>query len=830
MTVAAKPHEATAGADPGVRSVAARSLDLRLVPVALGLWAASWLATAPAAAASVLAWACAAATLVTGVLVLGAPVPRCALDDAWRGRLALALLAGAAGATVALLHGAVDTAGPLPALADAGRTAELRLHLTGDPRTSTGRVHGDHRSDDLAVVDAVAVAVRADGVPAVTVRTPVVVLAPPRGWLGLLPGQEVAAQGRLSRSAQGDAVLVRVRDPPAAVSPPSFVQRAAGAVRTGLRAATADLPPDPSALLPGLVVGDTSRMPEDLVAAFRTAGLSHLVAVSGGNLAVVVGAVLWLARWCGVRGRWLVALAALAMVAYVIVTRGEPSVMRAAAMATAGLVALATGRPRQGVPVLAAAVIVLLLVDPSLARSYGFALSAFATAGLVVLAPGWARRLGERFVRWPGGRRWGSLAGHALAVPLAAQVAVAPVLVLLDPRVSLVSVPANLLAAPAVAPATVLGLGVAVLATASVPVASLLARVAGLPAALIAGVGRRAAELPGAAVGWPSGLPGALLLAVVLVAVGLGLRSRSAARHRRLRRRDRWRTPARAGAVAATCAGLVVTPVTALVRAGSWPPPDWRIVACDVGQGDALALRAGPHAAVVVDAGPDPDAVDACLRRLDVERVPLLVLTHDHADHVEGLPGVLRGRIVDRVLAGPYGEPQTEAARVRRWLDGADVPASLAVPGQQLTVGDVRLRVLWPERIIDDGSVPNNASVVLRAQVDDVSVLLTGDVEPAAQRALLAGELTDPSVLPVDVLKVPHHGSGNQDPRLLATTGAAVALVSVGLGNDYGHPDPRTVTLLERAGLRVERTDLDGAVAVAGRSGHLRVVELGPAP
>jgi competence protein ComEC len=216
--------------------------------------------------------------------------------------------------------------------------------------------------------------------------------------------------------------------------------------------------------------------------------------------------------------------------------------------------------------------------------------------------------------------------------------------------------------------------------------------------------------------------------------------------------------------------------------------------------------------------------VDRCLRRLDVRRVPLVLLTHLHADHVEGLPGVLRHRSVGQVELGPYGEPADELGRVRAWAAAARVPLRQAVVGERVVVGPLEWQVLWPQRVITgEGSVPNNASVVTLAEARGVSMLLTGDVEPAAQRGLLARWPAGP----VDVLKVPHHGSAYQAPELLRALRPRVALVSVGAGNDYGHPAPGTLRALVAAGAVVGRTDRDGDLAVVADGDGPRLVPRG---
>jgi competence protein ComEC len=203
-----------------------------------------------------------------------------------------------------------------------------------------------------------------------------------------------------------------------------------------------------------------------------------------------------------------------------------------------------------------------------------------------------------------------------------------------------------------------------------------------------------------------------------------------------------------------------------------------------------------------------------------VREVPVVVLSHLHADHVEGLRGVLRGRAVGEVQVGRYDQPVEELVRVRRWCAARDVPVTRALIGDEVRVGPVRWRVLWPARVIEAGSVPNNASTVLLVAVRGVRLLLTGDIEPEAQRALLArGGLG-----PVDVLKVAHHGSAYQAPELLSVVRPRVALVSVGAGNDYGHPARATLAALRRASAVVGRTDRDGTLVVAGSGRALRLV------
>ncbi|MEU5878496.1 ComEC/Rec2 family competence protein [Spirillospora sp. NPDC047279] len=668
-----------------------------------------------------------------------------------------------AGMRVAAVEG-----GPVREMARAERVVELEAVVTGEPQaTATAR-------RPVFLVRA-----RAEVVQRTRVRVPVLLIAADPRWSGLVPSQRVRSTARLDVPRHGEllAAAAVVRGPPRVLGSPSRAQRAAESVRTKLRQAVERLPDDQRGVLPGMVVGDTSRLDDALAEDFRTAGLSHLLVVSGANLAIVIGAVLAACRFAGLGRRWSPLVAGLAVIGFVLVARPEPSVLRAAVMGTIGLLALLSGRERQGLPALCAAVIVLVLVDPSLARSYGFALSVVATAGLLVLAPPWRERLRRRM---PG------FLADALAVAAAAQIAVSPLLVTLSGELGLVAILANLLAAPAVAPATLLGALAALVAFVSLPLARLVVWPAGLAVGWIVWIARAAADLPFASVVWPGGAFTLLLTGVAAYAV------------------LRWR-PARL-VCAALVTGVLVAFVGLRCTAPGWPPRDWMLVACDVGQGDGLVLSVGEGRAVVVDAGPDPGLIDGCLRRLDVRGVAMLVLTHPHADHVDGVAGVRRGRAVDMVLTTPR-----TSGKETRLLGG--LPVQVAGPGQEWTVGELTLSILGPPdgpRLTsdDDGTAINNASIVMVARRPGFSALLAGDVETEAQQSLA------PGVPPVQVLKVAHHGSRRQDPAFTLATRAKISIISVGRDNDYGHPSPPTMALLHRLGARVHRTDERGDVAV----------------
>lgn len=805
--------------------------DLRLVPPALAAWAtAALVLDVPAG------WAVGVVTsalLLAGALLLG-PV---------RGRphapvAAAVLLCVAASAASAALHGADPRRGPVPELARRYATVTAEVEITADPRLTRPRVQGNRAVPPTVLIAADVRRLSESGGTTVTTRTPVLVLVDvgeegkqsrtrpaASRWLKLLPTARLRVTARLSPPREGGdriAAVLRVRagrQPPESSAKPSAAQRVAGRLRAGLREATEDLSTDARALLPGLVVGDTSRVTPELEEAFKETDLTHTLAVSGANFTIVLALLLGppglaqrserrgLAPRLGLHLRTTALLGGLLALAFVVVCRPDPSVLRAAAFGSVALLALATGRRRSLLPALATTVLLLVLYDPWLARSYGFLLSVLATAALLTIAPRWSAALRSRRVP--------PRLAEALAAAAAAQALCAPVVVVLSQRVSLVGVPCNLLAEFAVAPATVLGFAALATAPAAMPLAKSLAWCGGWPAEWIAGIARAGAALPGAGVDWPGGWAGAALLALVTVAVLLA--------GRRLLRHPWW------CGVCALLLLLVVTQPPPLARViKGWPPPGWRMVMCDVGQGDALVLAAGKGTAVVVDAGPDPTLVDHCLRTLGITRVPLVLLTHLHADHVAGLPGVLRGRSVGAIETTALEEPAEQAEFVHRQAAARHIPLRHAAAGEQRRSGPLSWQVVWPPASPPTTTAPgteggpNDASVTLLVRTGGIRLLLLGDLEPPAQQEL-ARSPAAALLEGVDVMKVAHHGSAHQDFAFLRKVAPRLALISCGEDNTYGHPAPGTVAALRAQGATVLRTDRDGAVAVAGTGRELRV-------
>lgn len=489
------------------------TVDLRLAPAAVVAWVAALaVVRVPPGASAVAGAACVA--VATGLLTMTTR----RRWHAWTsprapGTLALALVAGAlvlgAGAAQvsARLHGL------LPELATAHATATVTGRVAADPEPvpsawpgAPPTVRWTLAASRVEAPGPGGGALRGDAVGTVAVLS----AADDPG--SAVPGYgaivRVEARLRPGRPGDRDVALALVR----AVElqrPPRVWDAAASRLRDGARAVARALPGDAGALLPGVTVGDTSAVPQDLRDAMRASGLTHLTAVSGAHFALV--ATLVLAAVSAVRAPpWAQAASVgLATAGMLLLVHPEPSVVRAAAMGLVGVLGLARGRPARAPAALAAAVVVLLVADPWLGGELGFALSVAATAGLVLLGTALARR-------WSG--RLGRTAATALAVPVAAQLACGPLVLLGGGSVSPWGVVANLVAAPAVAPATLLGLAATLVAPWCPAGAAVPGALAGAACWWIGAVARAAAAVPSPV--WLSGAAGVATLVVTSLATG----------------------------------------------------------------------------------------------------------------------------------------------------------------------------------------------------------------------------------------------------------------------------------------------------------------------
>ena len=537
--------------------------DLRLAPVLGTAWAgAGALVAAPPAVVTAVALAAGALSALALVLAVRlvrratapppagrtGPLPARVVTARPAGarRRATAVAASTAAAAAVLATVAVSvlatvaaTGGPLVDLAENGASARVTLVVTGSAhRVAPPRGPAGRSLPERWVLRARAVGVTGGaGSPGATgLRTPVVVLAGP-AWAGLQRGARAQVLGSLEATDPGDAAraLLTTRAPPRVLSRPSGWAGVVVGLRAGLATACAPLGADAGGLLPGLVVGDTSAVPPDLSEAMRATGLTHLTAVSGANVALVVAAATALAAAVGLMRRARVVVAGAVLLAFAGVAGPDPSVLRAALTGVVGLAGVLSARRGAGLPALGAVGTVLLVADPWLARSFGFALSVLATGGLLVLGRPWAAALARVVPRW---------LALAVAAPLAAQAVCGPVVLLLSDGLPALAVPANLAAAPVVGPTTIAGLGATLLAPLWPAGAVGLARVGGIGTWWISTVARAGAALPVATLPWPGGGAGALALAAATVAgvaavALLGTLARRGSPARRTRRSSR---------------------------------------------------------------------------------------------------------------------------------------------------------------------------------------------------------------------------------------------------------------------------------------------------
>lgn len=606
-------------------------------------------------------------------------------------------------------------------------------------------------------------------------------------------GVTFTVTGTLASTAPGDgrAVLLFATDAPEWRADPDWQFDWANQLRRTFAAATSSLPGGGGELLGGLAIGDTSAVSDDLDAAMKTSSLSHLTAVSGANCAIVVGLIMALGGRVGAQRAVRIGLSILVLLAFVIVVTPDPSVLRAALMATFVLIALGSGRPIRGMAVLSLATIALLVFDPWLSRNFAFVLSVFATAGLLLFAEPLAQFLG----RWMP--RWLSL---VIAVPLAAQLACQPVLLLLQPSLPTYGVLANVLAAPAAPIATVVGLAACV-ALSVIPLIGLaLMWIAWLPSAWVAAVAEFFAEAPWARIPWWEGWVGVVTLSVLTVLLLAALVTTGVWRARALTLLT----------IAATCA-LAVVAGSAVSAAATWPR-DWQFAQCDVGQGDAVVVRSGGTTALI-DTGAEPELLQSCLERLSIDHVDLLVLTHFDHDHVGGTEAVV-GRVGTAVV-GPVSSREDEA--VLEALAAAGAAVTEVHAGDRGQLGELQWSILWPTAQLSGIEPGNDASVVIefRPRPDCVeqclSAVFLGDLGESAQARLTAAQ----TFRPVDVVKVSHHGSGDQYPALYTELKATLGLIGVGADNGYGHPTADALAMLDDAGTAVARSDRDGLVLVS---------------
>jgi competence protein ComEC len=608
-------------------------------------------------------------------------------------------------------------------------------------------------------------------------RVPIRVMTSHRSVTKLLPGQRLSAQGRIVSSKEARvAALVVIKDEIHILTPPSRWANALGAIRLGLRSLSGD--GNAGALIPGMVLGDTSKQSAEFKDSMKRSGLTHLVAVSGANFALVSAFVLWLMQFLFSKMKFRLSATAISLIAFIALVRPSPSVLRAAAMAAVLLIAQGTKRGRDSLPALGFAMAAVVIVDPWQARDAGFALSVLATAGLLLFAPVLIEKLSSHMP---------VKLAQALSPPIAATVFCSPIIVALSGYLAPMSIIANLLAAPFVAPITIVGFIAALFSPFASFISSVLIWFIRIPAGAIALIAHWASSFP--VLTLQTGKIGFLIVASFTLLAWLF---------------KKWFK------YIVIFTLIILISITWLQR---WPGGDWQVANCDIGQGDSMVINLGNNRGIVIDVGPDAVAEDRCLNALGIKEIPLLILSHFHADHVAGLPGALNKRTVGQVWVSVNSAPLVESAMAGSALAGVEMIK--AVRGMSSRVGPLTIKVLWPtlsatsfEEMPGDGSQINNSSIATLITSNEFSIFAGGDIEPPVQQILVK------DVFPVDVYKVSHHGSRYQDLAFMAALQPRISIISVGAGNTYGHPAVQTLDALARLGSMVLRTDIDGAIAV----------------
>ena len=605
-------------------------------------------------------------------------------------------------------------------------------------------------------------------------------------FVKLIPGEKFRITGvAFPTPERRVAALIATRGDFIKLAEANFLQRLSAKIRDAFRKTAQSVGGASGALIPGLVIGDTSLESQGFVTDMRRVGLSHLTAVSGANFAIIAAFLLWLSQWIFKKVRSRLILTSAVLIGFIFLVRPSPSVLRASVMSAVILIAKSRGVKADSVPSLGLAISSLILMDPFQAIDPGFALSVAATAGILVLAPKIQSYISDRF----GHEKF----AEVMAIPLSATIMCTPVILAISGLFSLVSIPANILAEPVVAPITIVGFIAAIISPLVPGLSHLLLVIIKPLAQIIVWISNFASGLPVLL------LPKSYLGAAIAVGVIALIKLR------------KWLALGISG-----CAVLII-----ILLPGQWPGKYWQVANCNVGQGDGLVINLGDSSAIVIDVGPDSKLIDGCLKDLGITKIPLLVLSHFHADHVHGLDGALAGRRVSNIWVTNYGEPKSE--RDTALLLIGNIPSHVASVGErfdfQSAKGAVSISVLWPGKTIEefaaipgDGSRINNSSIALLITVGSLRIFSAGDLEPPAQEAMMAGS----KIGAVDIYKVSHHGSSYQYPPLMSELQPRVALISVGLGNSYGHPAATTVAALAALGTIVMRTDQDGAISVDG--------------
>jgi len=696
-------------------------------------------------------------------------------------------------------------------------------------------------------------------------------------WARLRPdpevGAELAIDGRLRplrSGANGSALTEQLRR--AGIAGELLLDRArpTGRRRGGIaglldamrgraeKAVAAGLPPPEAALARGMVLGQDEAIDEATRQDWRDSGLSHLLAVSGQNVMLLVALAMPLFALVriGPLGRGLALLGLIAL--YVPLAGAGPSLQRAGVMGAAGVAAMTLSRPASRWYALLLAACATLALNPRVSADPGWQLSFAAVAGILALGRPMARvlaRAGEELIPVaarppsPPGTTRSATTGpspsppsplaralvrgfaEGVAITVAATVATAPLVAFHFGAVPLAGLLANVLALPAVAPAMWLGMVKAALglvgavAPPAGAVAELLGPVARFPLAYLDALAERCAGIEGSRLALPVGSAAGVVLAYVLILIAaVAVRSRhrpEAPREPRLAERAAaWRRAPRGFRVAVLVLVLTVLALASATGLGAPSPPgDLTVRFLDVGQGDATLVQDGHGASALFDAGPPEAAVYRELRAAGVRRLDLAVSTHQSRDHQGGFHELIRRMPIGLLLTNAYGTRDPDYHRLLTEADARGIRHVTAESGELLRVGRMTVEILGPPPRTPGAPPPEDpnpigvAAIVSQGAFD---LWLSADAE---SDAVLGYPLQH-----VEAMKVSHHGSADPGlPEVLDRLRPRIAAIEVGAHNTYGHPTPSTLTALRHAGVATYRTDQHGTVTLTVTHGAMRV-------
>ena len=585
--------------------------------------------------------------------------------------------------------------------------------------------------------------------------------------------------------------IAKAETKPVLISNPGVIQGTVGEIRQSFLKSLRGVNEDSVGLVAGLAVGERTLLSEETSENMRRVALTHLVAVSGANCAIVLASVYFGLGLLGVPRRQRFIVAIFSLIAYVLIVGFDPSVLRAGFMALTVIVALWLGRGVQPLRALALSMVILLVFDPWLAVDFAFALSVFSTLGILVLAPA----LYERLSAIPKPLAVG------LSVSFAAQIYCIPVMLMLQPELPIFGVLANILAEPMVAPVTILGITAVFLSPVLPWLSSFLTFVASFGTWWIALIANRFGPLPQATLPWPNDLLGLSLAVIMALAISVAVIS------------EKLRIVGTA-VTALMLVGTVSGFLDRQIRIEQFSNQRPTVINCDVGQGDALLIRSLGET-MLIDVGRDPSAISNCLRANQVSSLDLLVLSHFDYDHVGGVKG-LADVSVDKVLVSGFNDRREVVATVDEYFSNQAVSVDKGFRGMTNSFGGGHWEIISPSPSAAEAENANDASVVMLVSLPAMQVLATGDIGKSAQERVLStgilGRIDQRRPL---ILKISHHGSADQSERFHSALRPEISIISVG-DNSYGHPDLDLISELRSLGSKVLRTDLDGMVGIQG--------------